>query len=91
MSKITNKNININFNPSVTGSVEVTTTNHSDKETRHFLPDSELMNLSSKPSIKSIIITNKCNSNTEDNNIIYNVYKEMYMNNKLKKVNKSIV
>jgi len=65
----------LNFNPSLSGSIEATVTTQSDKVENYFMSDTESMLMSSKPSIKSIKIINRYEANSEDGIEIYNLYK----------------
>jgi hypothetical protein len=65
----------LNFNPSLSGSIEATVTTQSDKVENYFMSDTESMLMSSKPSIKSIKVINRYEANSEDGIEIYNLYK----------------
>ena len=72
MSKV---KVNLNFNPSLSGSVEAVITTHSEKVENYFMSDTEMMKLSSKPNIKSIKVIGKYVANSPENIDVYNSYK----------------
>jgi len=65
----------LNFNPSLSGSIEATITTQSNKVENYFMSDTESMLMSSKPSIKSIKVINRYGANSEEGIEIYNLYK----------------
>ncbi|MBC8427974.1 MAG: hypothetical protein H8D94_00725 [Candidatus Pelagibacter sp.] len=78
---MSNKTINLNFNPKLNGSVEATVTTHSDKSLVYYMSDTSMMMLSSKPNIKSIKVINKYDANTPGGINAFNEFKEKLKNN----------